>query len=62
MKAADKISAWVKCVEELKSGNTEFSQAVTALRKEIDKYDLPEVRYFMDSFGDSFGLTLDEMD
>jgi len=63
VKAADKISAYVKCVEELKSGNKEFSKAKTALKKEINAYlDMPEVKYFFDNFLDAFALTLDELD
>ena len=63
VKAADKISAYIKCIEELKSGNREFARAEAALRAEIDvfcKYD--EVKYFMDTFSDSFRRTLDELE
>ncbi len=61
VKAADKISAYLKCVEELKSGNKEFQQAERAIKKEIDKYHLPEVQHFMKEFVPSFSLTLDEL-
>ena len=63
VKAADKISAYIKCIEELRSGNREFARAETALRAEIEvycKYD--EVQYFMDTFIDSFRKTLDELE
>ena len=61
VKAADKLSAYIKCVEELKAGNNEFREAAAQTRKALEEYDLPEVRYFMDTFMDSFALTLDEL-
>ena len=61
VKAADKICAYLKCVEELKSGNQEFVKAERAIRAEIDKIAAPEVGYFMDRFAPSFGLALDEL-
>jgi 5'-deoxynucleotidase len=63
VKAADKLSAYVKCLDELKSGNKEFSKAKTALKKEVEAYfDLPEVKYFCDNFLASYSKTLDELD
>lgn len=61
VKVSDKISAYIKCLEELKAGNTEFIEAKKAIKAEIDRYDYPEVRYFMEKFIPSFSLTLDEM-
>ena len=61
VKAADKLSAHIKCREELKAGNNEFREAAAQTRKALEAYDLPEVRYFMDIFLDSFTLTLDEL-
>ena len=61
VKAADKLSAYIKCVEELKAGNNEFREAAAQTRKALEEYGLPEVRYFMDTFMDSFSLTLDEL-
>ena len=61
VKAADKLSAYIKCVEELKAGNNEFREAAAQTRKALEEYDLPEVRYFLDTFMDSFSLTLDEL-
>ena len=61
VKAADKLSAYIKCVEELKAGNNEFREAAAQTRKALEAYDLPEVRYFLDTFMDSFSLTLDEL-
>ena len=62
VKAADKICAYVKCLEELKAGNQEFSKAKKAVEQDIEGLGLPEVRYFMERFVPSFTLTLDELD
>ena len=59
--AADKLSAHIKCLEELKAGNAEFREAAAQTRKALEAFDLPEVRYFMDTFLPSFSLTLDEL-
>lgn len=61
VKAADKICAYLKCVEELSAGNTEFTQAKKTIEKAIKKMDRPEVKYFMETFVPSFSLSLDEM-
>ena len=61
VKAADKLSAYIKCVEELKAGNTEFREAAAQTRKALESYGLPEVAYFLETFMDSFSLTLDEL-
>ena len=61
VKAADKLSAHIKCMEELKAGNNEFREAAAQTRRALEAYDLPEVRYFLDTFLDSFSLTLDEL-
>jgi 5'-deoxynucleotidase len=61
VKAADKICAYLKCVEELSAGNTEFAKAQKALKKTIDGMKRPEVDYFMKTFVPSFELTLDEL-
>ena len=61
VKAADKLSAHIKCVEELKAGNTEFREAAGQTRRILEGYGLPEVAYFLDTFMDSFSLTLDEL-
>lgn len=60
--AADKISAVIKCVEEKRMGNTEFSRAETALRKAVVELSLPEADCFMEEFLPSFSLTLDEQE
>lgn len=61
VKAADKLSAYIKCVEELKAGNAEFREAAAQTRKSLEAFDLPEVAYFLETFMDSFSLTLDEL-
>lgn len=60
VKAADKISALIKCIEELNMGNKEFSQAKNATEKSLHDLKLKEVEIFMDEFMDSFYLSLDE--
>ena len=62
VKAADKLSAHIKCLEELKAGNEEFRQAARQTAEALDGYDLPELRYFREQFLGSFQLTLDEME
>ena len=61
VKAADKICALFKCVEEIKSGNMEFREAKNSIEKEITQMNIPEVEYFMTHFAPSFELTLDEL-
>jgi 5'-deoxynucleotidase len=62
VKAADKLCAYLKCLEEIGAGNQEFAKAEKALRASVEELDLPEVRYFLDTFVPSFRLTLDELD
>jgi 5'-deoxynucleotidase len=62
VKAADKLSAYIKCVEEVKAGNLEFRKAAEQTRRALEAYKLPEVTYFFEHFMDSFNLTLDEME
>lgn len=61
VKAADKLCAYVKCLEEKKSGNKEFDKAGKSVKKSIEKIDLPEVQDFMIQFVPGFSLTLDEI-
>ena len=61
VKAADKLSAYIKCVEELKAGNNEFREAAAQTRAALEGYGLPEVAYFLETFMPSFSLTLDEL-
>jgi 5'-deoxynucleotidase len=59
IKAADKISAYLKCQAELKAGNTEFEIAAEQLEQTISEYEQAEVIFFMKAFVPSCGLTLD---
>jgi 5'-deoxynucleotidase len=61
VKAADRICAYLKCVEELKAGNTEFTKAAKAIRASIEALAAPEVTYFLAEYLPSFSLTLDEL-
>ena len=61
VKAADKLSALIKCVEERKAGNTEFISAERSTREAVLKMGLPEAEYFMEHFMPAFELDLDEL-
>lgn len=61
VKAADRLAAYIKCVEELKSGNEEFRRAAEQTLDSIRAMELPEAEYFMEHFLPSFSLTLDEL-
>jgi len=61
VKAADKISAYIKCMEERSAGNREFYQAEETTLASIRKIDLPEVQDFMDECVPGFGMSLDEI-
>jgi 5'-deoxynucleotidase len=61
MKAADKICAYLKCLDELKAGNKEFEKATASIRQDLDQMGSPEVDYFLIHFAPSFSLTLDEL-
>ena len=60
VKAADKISALIKCIEEHRMGNLEFVTALSAQENKINAIDLPEVKYFSEHFLPAYYLTLDE--
>ncbi|EGO63854.1 5'-deoxynucleotidase [Acetonema longum] len=61
VKAADKLCAYLKCVEELKAGNQEFAAAAKSVLAELDAMGLPEIQYFIQVFAPSFSLSLDEL-
>lgn len=61
VRASDKICAYLKCLEELKAGNREFEKAKKTIEIELHNMNMPEVRYFMETFVPSFSLTLDEL-
>lgn len=60
VKAADKIGALIKCIEECRAGNREFEIALKSQRKIVDNIDMPEVKYFKKEFLPAYELTLDE--
>ena len=61
VKAADKLSAYIKCIEERKAGNNEFLSAEKQNREQLEANPLPEGKYFMEHFIPAFELTLDEL-
>ena len=61
VKAADRISAYIKCLEEKKAGNLEFESARKSILESIDAIGLPEVSDFMKECVPGFSLTLDEI-
>lgn len=61
VKAADKLSAYIKCVEELTAGNGEFRSAEKQIRGALDALGMPEIDYFIKTFMPAFGMTLDEL-
>lgn len=61
VKAADKLSAYIKCIEEEKAGNTEFTNAKESTMKSLDEMNIEEVNIFKKEFLDSYKLTLDEL-
>ena len=61
-KAADKLAAYLKCLEELKAGNREFQSAAEQTLQALRSYDLPELHEFMRLFLPAFQLTLDELE
>ncbi len=61
VKAADKLSAYIKCLEELKSGSGEFSHAAEQTLDKLKAMNMPEVDFFLEKFIPAFELTLDEL-
>ena len=61
IKAADKISAYIKCVQELRGGNDEFRRAAAQTREAIRRMDFPAAEAFLAEFGPAFSLSLDEL-
>ena len=61
VKYADKICAYLKCVDEVKQGNAEFAKAKETILAEIEAYNSKEVDFFMQNFVPAFSLTLDEL-
>ena len=61
VKAADKLSAWLKCVEERKAGNTEFGRAEDETMASLRSMNMEEVDWFLERMGGAFQLTLDDL-
>ncbi len=62
VKAADKLSAHIKCLEELKAGNTEFETAATQTKEALIAMELPELDWFMEHCLPAFSRSLDELE
>ena len=62
VKAADRMAAYIKCLEELRSGNGEFAKAKKSIEADLHSKKMPEVEYFFEHFIPSFKLTLDELE
>ena len=62
VKAADKLSAYIKCVEELKAGNSEFESAAIQTEQALRAMVLPCLQWFLDHCLDSFRLNLDQLE
>ena len=60
VKAADKLSAYIKCVEEKRMGNLDFEQAEKTTYEAVKEMNMPEVDYFLEVFMPAYSLTLDE--
>ena len=61
VKAADKLSAYIKCVEEQKAGNTEFDTALVQISNALRATDLPELQWFMEHCLEAFTLNIDQL-
>lgn len=62
VKAADKLSALIKCTEEIRMGNLEFTKAQQTISEALGQIDMPELRIFMEEMLPAYSLTLDELD
>ncbi len=61
VKAADKLSAHIKCIEELKAGNLEFESAAQTTKQALEEMKLPALDYFIEHCLGSFALNLDQL-
>lgn len=61
VKAADKLSAYIKCIEERKAGNTEFREAEKSTKKLLEKLECPEAAVFLSEFLPAYELPLDKL-
>ena len=62
VKAADRLSAYLKCLEEIKCGNSEFRKAMESKEEELKKSDIPAVHYFMEKIVPVYLRSLDELE
>ncbi|MBO5068441.1 MAG: 5'-deoxynucleotidase [Clostridia bacterium] len=62
VKCADRLSAYLKCVEEVKAGNSEFKKAKSSIGSELKAMKVAEVDYYLKEFAPAYELTLDELD
>ena len=62
VKAADKLSAHIKCLEELKAGNSEFEAAAQQTKEALIEMDLPELNWFLEHCLPAFSRSLDELE
>lgn len=61
VKAADKMSAYIKCIEEKNMGNTDFEKAQATIKHSLDEMNMEEIKVFIDEFLPSYTMTLDEI-
>lgn len=61
VKAADKLDAYIKCLEEINAGNHDFKTAHKQTKAALDEMDMPEVKYFIENYLDAFSMTVDEL-
>lgn len=61
LKAADRLTAYLKCLEEKSLGNGDFSSAEREIRSDLERLELPEVENFLGTFAEAFTLNLDEL-
>ena len=61
VKAADKLSAYIKCEEEQKAGNTEFDSAARTILGALEALNLPELNWFMEKCLPAYSLDLDQL-
>ena len=61
VKAADKLSAYIKCIEEQKAGNTEFDSAAQQTMASMRAMEMPELHWFIENCLDAFAMNLDQL-
>lgn len=62
VKCADRLAAYLKCVEEVRAGNAEFKKAKSSIGSELKSLKREEVDYYLKHFAPAYDLTLDELD